>query len=522
MSRIDLTTQVGSALSLANPFWIASSHYSENTAILNSWTEYSPAAITLKTCTNSDRNEPEKKRLIREKIQGFVPRYGRAYYCDGPKLKELKSYDEVQELLDSAKRVLKGTKVGVSVLATDQEQFEDLHRKCGAADFLELNLKYSMRSKDSGESFFESRTAKWVNALGIVENFLVAFAGSPVFIKLSRELEWLPGSKELASLIEALRRHGKAGLIVANSRKMDIGGFIYEDEEKHLVNGVLCGDPLYDSTLRMITDLKADCDNAGIPIIASGGMVDEQQALMALRAGAVAVQLCTAFDYNGPVFYQTLVAALRNRMKWRGVTDMKKYLEQLRNEGVASVFNVPFGYSSSFWADDIQKQIQQDIRLSRRMDMLITSGRTLFRKWEDVLTDRVSNRFHSVRALHLNPHSKAFAVVQETWGFGEESAMHAQRERVLAAKTWLEGLFSAGLKELLNRLKKETELSQAFQEILKSGNVNDLFREIRLENGRRQKDGDVPLPCADSDDGDQSFRSDADQSGAKRRRALSV
>jgi dihydroorotate dehydrogenase len=460
MPHIDLTTQVGPALTLVNPFWIAPSHYSENLAVLKSWREYEPAAITLKTCTKIDRTEGEGKRLIREKTRLFLPRYGRAFYSDGPKTKELKSYDEAQELVDGAKRVLEKTKVGVSVLATDQEDFNDLRARCGNADFLELNLKYSMRSKVAGESFFDSRNKKWAETLEVVGKFLGAFNDLPAFIKLSRELEWLPSTQEAVQLLDLLKDHGRTGIIVANSRKMDIGGFIYQDEEKHLEDGVLCGDPLYDSTLTMVENLKADCASRDVPIVASGGMVDEQQVLIAIRAGAVAVQLCTAFDYNGRLFYRTLIAALTNRMKWRGLTHMKKYVEQVRNEGVASVFNVPFGYSSSFWADEFQKQIQQDIRFSRRMDMLITSGRTLFRKWDELLTERVKKRFCSIRALHLNPHSTAFTVLQQTWGFGEASALLAQRERVQAAKRWLEGLFGIGHKELIEHLRKETDLSE--------------------------------------------------------------
>lgn len=365
MPHIDLTTHVGSALVLANPFWIASSHYSENVKMLNSWREYEPAAITLKTCTNMDRTELENKPLIREKTHRLLPRYGRAFYSDGPKTKELKSYEEAKELLDSAKQVLEKTKVGISVLATDQEQFDKLRALCDKADFLELNLKYSMRSKDSGESFFDSRGKRWAETLQVIGKFLAAFNDLPVFIKLSRELEWLPLTQESLQLLDLLKNHGKAGIIVANSKKMDIGGFIYQDEEKHLVGGVVSGDPLYDSTLRMIEGLKADCELREIPIVASGGMVDEQQVLMAIRAGAIAIQLCTAIDYNGPIFYRTLVAALTNRMKWRGLTDMKEYVKQVRSEGVASVYNVAFGYSSSFWAEEFQKQIHQDIRFLR-------------------------------------------------------------------------------------------------------------------------------------------------------------
>ena len=180
MSDIDLTTKIWPSLKLSSPFWIASAHYSENIYILRKWREYAPAAITLKTCTKMDRAEPELKPLLRERIQAPLPRYGRGYYSDGPKVRELKSYDEIEELLNEARPLLERTKLGVSVLATEHEDFDDLRKRCEHADFFELNLKYSMRSKEVGESFFSVRTRKWTEMIATVELFLKSFAGVPV------------------------------------------------------------------------------------------------------------------------------------------------------------------------------------------------------------------------------------------------------------------------------------------------------------------------------------------------------
>ncbi len=292
---------------LTNPCWIASSHPSESISTFRSWNEFEPAAITLKTCTRIDRNESGAKSSIREKTQSSLARYGRGYYCDGPKLKELKSYEEASSLLSEAKRILPKTKIGVSVLSTDKEDFEDLKQKCASADFWELNLKYSMRSMQVNASFFETIADKWQETLDSVDRFLKAFPNLPVFIKIPRELEWLPGTKQAIDLLDKLKCHGDAGLIVANSRKMDVQPFIHQDEERNLTGGVMTGDLLFDSTLTMIKGLKNDCAERDISIVATGGMVDERQVLMAMRAGAVAVQLCTAFDYNGSVFYSTLL-----------------------------------------------------------------------------------------------------------------------------------------------------------------------------------------------------------------------
>src|SRR6185437_16126959 len=82
-------------------------------------------------------------------------------------------------------------------------------------------------------------------------------------------------------------------------------------------------------------------------------------------------------------------------------------------------------------------------------------GRTLYQKWASVLTERVESKKRSIRALHLNPDSTAFAVVQETWGIAGSAAAQAQRERPRAAMDWLKSLFVKGKEALILELKKD-------------------------------------------------------------------
>ena len=467
--------------------------------------------MTLKTCTRMNRAEEKPKRVIRQRTQTLLPRYGRAYYSEGPKTKELKSYEDAATLLTEAQRLLPNTKVGVSVLSTFDENFQDLKDLCPSSAFWELNLKYSMRSKDDAISFFGTLTERWDNTLKQIDNFLTVFADKPVFIKLSRELEWLPNTEQATSLLDKLSNHGDAGLIIANSRKIDIGPFIDQDEEVVLAGGVIAGDPLFDSTLKMIEGLAQECKSRVIPIVATGGMVDEQQVLMALRAGADAVQLCTAFDYNGHGFYQTLIDALRARIKWRGLRTLDTYVTQLRTEGIASVFSMPTLYFRAFWSEGFQKQIQQDIRFSRRMDFVLMSGRTVFNEWEGILSDRIKSRFYSVRALSLNPESKAFSAIQQTWGIVEPNEIKARQQRILSAKAWLDRLFNDGLRSLAVHIqernaeyekKGEPPLSPALMKVvntltdkeLSDATQAELLQLLKRENEQRRRDDLERLP----------------------------
>ncbi|MDX2152545.1 MAG: nitronate monooxygenase [Bryobacteraceae bacterium] len=439
MADIDLKAHIGTALQLEEPFWIASSHFTEKDSVLKQWKELEPAALTLKTCTSASREG--QKRSIRRKTLSIAPRYGRSYYCDGPKSLELHSYEQSADLLAKAKELLPKSLVGISVLATEHENFDDLRVRCAQADFCELNLKYSMRTSAAGEDFLGSVKDKWAATLEIVQRFLGTFNDKPVFIKISRELTWLPGTSQCGDLIAKLTKHGKAGLIVANSLKADLAEVVYENQETELSGGVLMGDALYDSTLTLIEAFRDDCREAGIPIVATGGMVDEQQVLMALRAGADAVQLCTAFEYNKLGYYRTLRSALEARIRWRGLKNFADFLERIRIEGIASIYSMPFMYYSSFWSDDVQKEIQLDMKYSDRMDAVVMSGNTLLQKWQQPLRNRI--RAHKSLQFYLpNPEGEMFAAVQKAWGISEQRQLDARKARAEDTRKRLEQWFA--------------------------------------------------------------------------------
>jgi hypothetical protein len=185
-------------------------------------------------------------------------------------------------------------------------------------------------------------------------------------------------------------------------------------------------------------------------------MVDEQQVLMALRAGAVAVQLCTAFEYNKLGFYRTLGSAVSARIRWRGLKSLEEFVERFRSEGIASIYSMPFMYYSTFWDDGMQKEIQLDIRHSERMDALIMSGKTLLEHWHEPLRARI--KAHRSTQLFLpNPEGEIFNVLQRAWGIAAPTELAAIKSRVLDTQAKLEGWFSEERPSLSEEEKKEVE-----------------------------------------------------------------
>jgi dihydroorotate dehydrogenase len=455
MSEIDLTAQLGSVLRLQDPFWVASAHYSENEPILETWAEIQPAALTLKTSHRAPIDQTDS-RSIRRKTTDFTDRLSRSYYCDGPKKKELLTYERAAELLKYARSKLPSTKVGISVICNKEQDYDEFLSLCPNADFCELNLKYIFRfDKAEVPKYFDLASQRFEEMLGEVRRFVRAFAELPVFIKMSRELGWLPGTNELDKFLDILSGHGRAGIIVANSLKMDVPIFVSDGQERVLQGGVVCGEALFDQTVSLIDGFRNSCANRGIPIVATGGMIDPQHMLMALRAGASAVQLCTAFAYYQPNYYNTLRWNLQNRIELLGLRDFGEFLSRLRKDSVATVYNMPFMYFDQFWAPDIQMRLQKDVRSSERMDVFLMSGRTVSERWEEALKNRFGKNL-GLRLLHPDPDGPTFAAIQAAWGIVEPEVT-GTKDRVRQAHSGFEKAWKDAEKDREKSRRDEPE-----------------------------------------------------------------
>jgi dihydroorotate dehydrogenase len=395
--------------------------------------------LTLKT---SRKNiEDEDKPTVRQKTEKVLPRFGRSLYTDGPKQKELLTYDATQALLNFATENLPQTAIGVSILAGADEDYDDFKQKCAQAKFCELNLKYSFRVNATNESYLEKSKAAFDAIAKEVNRFCSSFSGIPVFIKIPRELNWLPGTRELDTLIDTLKGHGKAGFIIANSLRLTVPPFLAEGTERSLAGGVICGERLFDETINLIEAFRSKCQAAKIPIVATGGLISPEQVLMAFWAGADAAQLCTAFDYNTKNYYQTLTWYLQNRVEIRGLKGFDNFIQRLRGEGAASVYSVPFMYYENFWEDEFQKRIQQDVRHSSRMDVFVMSGKSLSERWLAPLRQRFTGN-RGLRLLLPSTEGAVYLAIQNSWGLTDRE-LDARKERVQLAikafnKLWKE------------------------------------------------------------------------------------
>jgi dihydroorotate dehydrogenase len=125
----------------------------------------------------------------------------------------------------------------------------------------------------------------------------------PLLVKVAPDLD----SQQISALAAELRRLQIDGVIATNTTTdMAALGNSVPAEQR----GGLSGAPLHSKSVAVIGQLRAEL-GAGFPIIGVGGIVNADNALATLRAGANLLQLYTGFAYRGPKLLEDILQALQ-------------------------------------------------------------------------------------------------------------------------------------------------------------------------------------------------------------------
>lgn len=400
MSYDMLSIQLFDNWTLINPFWVASADLSHNVAGLRRLSELEPppGAVTLKTTAPKKRLDfrPTKKystyvTLHRDPFQS-KPRAQSSptLYCDGPPEEEYLSIPKTRDLLLFARDHLPMTRVGISVLM--EENYEEiataLHEIAG---FAELNLKYAARlsASQATESFLERQQQVLTSMIEHIENFCAAFSTIPVFIKLTREIPWLPvACRETEQLVHSLskvRANRQIGIIIANTRRQRVPNDLISNANQRrdvdeLRDGILAGEHLYIETYNLIRNMALNYQrlaSVDVPIIATGGITTLSSFIEILRAGAKAAQIYTGLhaygiDYfsslcddlaklvNDATFtsFQQLLAAVQREPNPR-VRDLAWHIPMRDRKRIRQLLEENEDYSIRLISDDLRRRLQR-------------------------------------------------------------------------------------------------------------------------------------------------------------------
>lgn len=127
----------------------------------------------------------------------------------------------------------------------------------------------------------------------------------PLFVKIDPDLDTLA----LSSALNIFLKYRIDGIIVANTSLMreSIQSDRYATEA-----GGLSGDPIYNKTKSMVTACFRRLGNR-LPIIAVGGINSPERAEEMLSLGASALQIYSAFIYQGPSIIKRIINYLKRK-----------------------------------------------------------------------------------------------------------------------------------------------------------------------------------------------------------------
>ena len=170
------------------------------------------------------------------------------------------------------------------------------------ADYIAVNVSSpntpGLRSLQDGGAL-----ADLVAALTTRARQVTPGAPVPIFVKVAPDLTWA----QIDEVVAAVEAAGAAGIIATNTTLARDG---LAAPDRHLAHeeGGLSGAPLTARAREVVRYVNRHC---ALPIIGSGGVMNADDAVALLDAGASLVQIYTGFIYSGPA----LIAAINEEVR---------------------------------------------------------------------------------------------------------------------------------------------------------------------------------------------------------------
>lgn len=117
----------------------------------------------------------------------------------------------------------------------------------------------------------------------------------PVLLKIAPDLN----DGQLDEVVDITQETGIDGIIATNTSTLRENLGTTSTKVKQIGNGGLSGKPLRDTSTRVIKYLHTRSQGK-IPIIGVGGIMEAEDALEKIKAGASLIQVYTGFVYSGP------------------------------------------------------------------------------------------------------------------------------------------------------------------------------------------------------------------------------
>jgi len=155
---------------------------------------------------------------------------------------------------------------------------------------------------------------------GALDDLLAAVAAvgakAPVFLKIAPDI----ADSEAGVMVEAIRRHGLDGIIIANTTITRPESLV---SDKMGEGGGLSGPPVFARSTELVRVFRKAA-GPDMAIIGVGGVSCAETAYAKIRAGANAIQLYTGLIYEGPGLIQRIKTGLVERLQADGFASISE------------------------------------------------------------------------------------------------------------------------------------------------------------------------------------------------------
>jgi dihydroorotate dehydrogenase len=202
--------------------------------------------------------------------------------------------------------------IGINIgknFSTPVEQANDDYREClraayDYADYITVNVS-SPNTPGLRTLQFGDALTTLLDMVKYEQNILAEQAGRyvPIAVKIAPDM-----TEDEVRLVANAIRSRKLDAVIASNTTLDraaVQGLKYADEA-----GGLSGLPVREKSTKMIRVL-ADSLEGDLPIIGVGGIMNGDDAVEKIKAGASLVQIYTGFIYHGPALVRDCVEAIR-------------------------------------------------------------------------------------------------------------------------------------------------------------------------------------------------------------------
>lgn len=211
-------------------------------------------------------------------------------------------------------KMIIGGNIGKNKVTANEEAWKDYLRVFkhlhGEADYFVINVSSpntpGLRALQDKEALFK--------ITGMLQEFNQGQTKpKPLLLKIAPDLS----NGQLDDILDLTRKIPLSGLVATNTtieRNMLSRDSLQKSDQ--IGAGGLSGAPLRSMSVHVLQYLKAHLGNE-IPVISSGGIMSEADALARFDLGAELIQIWTGFIYNGPFFVKKIGQAMQPSEKPR-------------------------------------------------------------------------------------------------------------------------------------------------------------------------------------------------------------